>query len=128
MKMLKSLLAIPVFIAIVSFTGVVPNTGGAVLKTKTYGVCGCENDAPAQPKVELTLHADQTFNYQNASDAGNKINLKGTWESKGNKVLLQSGANENGFHKTWKQEKNGACIVARKGLNFVRLCDMELCK
>lgn len=114
-------------LAAMSFTGV-PFSNQMLLETTTYGVCGCEKEAAASPKVELTLRPDYTFQYQNGSNPSKKINVTGTWEMNGQKVVLQADASENGFHKTWKFDKNQPCVVSRKGLNFIRLCDVESCK
>lgn len=123
MQKIKAVLFLPVLLVAMSFTD-----DKMMLETKTYDVCGCEKATPASPKIELTLRPDHTFHYENAADPSKKLNIKGSWEMNGQKVVLRAEATENGFHKNWKFDKNQPCIMSRKGLNFIRLCDIESCK
>ena len=127
MQQINALLFCSSLFVLMSFNGV-SGTDEIILKTKTYGVCGCENAPITDSKVELTLHPDHTFHYLNASDSNQKVDVKGNWAMNGKKVVLQSDTGDKGFHKNWKFDKSQPCILSRKGLNFIRLCDIEMCK
>lgn len=113
-------------VSVLSFTGVPSN--GIALARKTYGTCGFGNAASVEQKVALTLHPDQTFHYRNAADTSHPVEVNGHWNRNGNKVVLQGSNNESNFHRTWKIDKDQACVTSRKGLYFIRLCDIEACK
>lgn len=123
---MQKLSAILFALTVMSFTGV-PSSNSS-LETKTYGTCGCGIAVRTNQKVELTLNPDQSFYYLNASDPSQKVEVNGNWSMNGNKVVLQGNAIESNFHRVWKLEKDQPCITSRKGLYFIRLCDMEACK
>lgn len=105
-----------------------PEKDGTISEAVTYSVCGCEGAVSAGASVALTLQPDHTFQYLNASDPAHKLELKGQWVMHGKKVDLQADDAAVSFHKSWKLDKNQSCIVSRKGLNFMRLCDVKACK
>ena len=111
-------------LTVMSFTGV-PCTNEMILETKIYGTCGCENAVGTDLKIELTINPDHSFHYRNASNPSKKVDVKGNWSINGNMVVLQGDAAESNFHKTWKFDKKQPCIMSRKGLYFIRLCDIE---
>ncbi|MFN0215408.1 MAG: hypothetical protein ACKVT2_14215 [Saprospiraceae bacterium] len=127
MHQFKIAILLPALLTIMSFTGV-PDSNEVVLKTTIYGTCGCQDSSETVPKVELTLNSDYTFQYHNDSNPKQKVDVKGNWVMKGKKVVLQTDTNDKGFHKNWKFDKNQPCILSRKGLIFIRLCDIEMCK
>jgi predicted transcriptional regulator len=107
------------------FTNYHASTGAGIAKTKVYGTCQCEGATPTASKVELTLNADQTFHYQNSSVPAKKVDISGNWSVNGKKIVLEAA---NNFRQNWKFDKNQSCVVTRKGLEFIRLCDIESCK
>ena len=125
MKMIKIAPLLAAVLAVMSFTGARPET--TLSGTKIYGNCSCEN-ASNSPKVELTLNQDQTFRYLNSSDPAKKVDVFGRWEMKGKKVVLRADGGGTDFHSNWKFDKNEPCVLSRKGLEFIRLCDVEACK
>lgn len=115
-------------LGMMSFTGI-PVQEETILETVTYGVCGCEGQVSAGPQVELTLNPDHTFYYRNAADPGRKLEINGHWTMQGKRVVLTDASNaKTRFHSSWKLDKNQTCIVSRKGLNFIRLCNVKACK
>jgi len=127
MQKIQASIFLLAMLGVMSFTAV-PDKDETILQTVTYGTCGCEGQPSTGPPVELTLQSDHTFHYINASDPSQKLDLTGQWVMHGKKVALQADGSKNSFHKSWKLEKNQSCIVARKGLNFIRLCDVKACK
>ncbi|MBK9014448.1 MAG: hypothetical protein IPM82_10365 [Saprospiraceae bacterium] len=109
-----------------SFTGV-PCTNEMILETKIYGTCGCGNNVEADLKIELTINPDHSFHYRNVSNPSKKVDVKGHWSMNSNMVVLKGDDAESTFHNEWKFDKNQLCIQSRKGLYFIRLCDIESC-
>ncbi len=127
MQKFRFFLSFLALLGVMSFTGI-PDKDETILETVTYGTCGCEGALSAASQVELTLHPDYTFHYINASDPAQKLDLTGNWVMQGKKVVLHLDGVETSFHNSWKLDKNQSCIVSRKGLNFVRLCNVKACK
>jgi hypothetical protein len=127
MQKIQASIFLLAMLGVMSFT-VVPDKDETILQTVTYGTCGCEGQPSTGPQVELTLQPDHTFHYINASDPSQKLDLKGQWVMHGKKVALQADGGKTNFHKSWKLDKNQSCLVSRKGLNFIRLCDVKACK
>lgn len=96
-----------------------------VLRTGTYGVCGCGTSTATGPSVSLVLHDDHTFYYVNSADRTEPIDITGSWEAEGNKVQLLSTT--DAILETWTMDKNSNCLRSRKGLLFTRLCHLEAC-
>lgn len=126
MQKIQASIFLLAMLGVMSFTGT-PDKDETILETITYGTCGCGGKASTGPKVELTLQPDHTFHYLNTSDPVGKLDLKGQWVMHGKKVELQADGGKTNFHKSWKLDKNQSCIVSRKGLNFIRLCDVKAC-
>lgn len=84
----------------------------------TYGVS--KND-PAQ--IKLVINQDHSFTYQDFS-VPNKINVSGSWELKGNTVVLKSSSNTS-FHNKWNFTKDGMKAKSRKGMCFYILGKLE---
>ncbi len=128
MKHFQAPLFFLALLGMMSFTGV-PIQEETILETVTYGTCGCEGQVSTAPQVELTLNPDHTFHYTNAADPGHKLDLNGNWTMQGKRVVLTNDSNtKTRFHSSWKLDKNQTCIVSRKGLNFMRLCNVKACK
>ena len=108
----KILTALMTIIVLSSFTN--KNPGEFI---GTYSVS--ETD-PAQ--ITLTIHADHTFTYQDYSASENKIDAKGHWTLKGQKVILQDNSTDVKFHDEWSFDEKGQVAKSRKGLSFYRLC------
>lgn len=82
----------------------------------TYTVS--END-PSQ--IQLVLNADNTFSYRDYSNAAEKIEVKGKWESKGRSIQLLSSTSTVSFHDKWKIDQEGNVAKSRKGMCFYTL-------
>jgi hypothetical protein len=102
-------------------------TSTIVFKTGTYGICGCADDAEKPAKIALTFSDDNTFHYVNNFDPAKKIDVTGNWVIRGNKLLLENYASDIAIHHKWKMDKTGKCIVSRKGLYFMRICEVKPC-
>lgn len=83
----------------------------------TYGV---SVNNPSQ--IRLTINADHTFYYQDFSIANQKIEVKGFWTLRGNKVVLNDNGTDVKFHNVWTFDKNAQLTRSRKGLTFYSLC------
>lgn len=125
MQKIKTIIILIALLGAMSFSGV-PTSKVSILKTTTYGICGCDNSF--ESNIEMTLHPDQTFQYRNVSNPHQKVEVTGNWVMRGKKIVLQAEASEKDFNKTWKFDKGQSCILSRKGLTFIRLCDKESCK
>ncbi|HSF89693.1 MAG TPA: hypothetical protein VLA46_09765 [Saprospiraceae bacterium] len=75
--------------------------------------------------ITLTINADQTFTYQDFSSPENKIDVRGNWTLKGQKVILQDNTSRMKFHDVWSFDNHGQVAKSRKGLSFYRLCKMD---
>ena len=126
MQKIQSSLLLLALLGIMSFTDL-PYKDAVVLETITYSTCSCETAQSSAPKVALTLNPDHTFHYLNASDPAHPVDQKGAWVMLGKSIVLKSDAAKANFHKTWNLDKNKSCVVSRKGLNFIRLCDVKAC-
>ena len=82
----------------------------------TYGVS--ENDPSA---IELTIHEDHTFSYQDFSNANKQIKTSGTWTNHKNTIELKSNSPEIKFHSKWKIVDGGESAKSRMGLTFYTL-------
>lgn len=112
MRLLTTLMAI---ILLSSFTDKNAN--------EFIGTFGVSASDPAQ--IKLTINSDHTFYYQDFSISQNKIEVKGDWTSKGNKVTLKSNDPRVKFHDVWSITNNGQVAKSHKGLSFYRLCKIE---
>ena len=83
----------------------------------TYGV---SESNPAH--IELQLHSDFSFTYQDLSNAENPTEVRGTYQLKNNKVVLAATDSEIRFHDHWKITDSGMAAKSRKGMTFYRLC------
>lgn len=89
-------------------------------KTNAFiGTFGVSASDPSQ--IKLTIHADNTFYYQDFSVTDKKIVITGKWELKGEKVVLKSTDSGKKFHDTWTFVGNGQVAKSHKGLAFYRL-------
>ena len=111
-KATKILTALMTIIALSSFTN---NNPGEFI-----GTFGASSSDLAQ--IKLTINADHTFTYQDFSSPENKIDVKGNWTLKGQKVILQDNSTDVKFHDEWSFDDNGQVAKSRKGLSFYRLC------
>jgi hypothetical protein len=76
-------------------------------------------------QIKLTINSDNTFYYQDFSDANNKIIAQGTWVLNGQKVILQDSNSNDKFHTVWTFDEKGNVAHSRKGLCFYRLCKVS---
>ncbi len=97
----------------------------AKLITGTYGVCSFAGLDENAYKIEITLNDDHSFRYID-NTARKPINTKGTWEMKGNKVVLTEIEGRNGITKKWTIDDK--CLRSRKGLCWTRICHFNECK
>jgi hypothetical protein len=95
------------------------------LAAGTYGVCSC-NEPGSTSKLELTINDDHTFRYFNNTVPGKNIDMHGTWEMKGNTVVLSDTI--TAYSEKWTIDKNEKCLKSRQGLMFTRLCHLQLCQ
>lgn len=86
------------------------------------GTYGISKNYPV--KYELIINADKTFTFQDYSDQKNKIDARGTWEIKNDKILLQDKSDAFPYGTKWKIEKDGKAVRTRKGLEFIRLAKL----
>lgn len=82
----------------------------------TYGVSTSD---PSH--IQLTIHADHTFLYQDFSIPTNKIRVEGQWSERGGKIVLASSAKASTYHSVWSFDEKGQIAKSRKGLSFYRL-------
>lgn len=94
-----------------SFTDKNPNTF-----LGSYGVSATD---PSQ--IKLTINFDNTFYYQDFSIPTKKIEVKGNWTLKGNRVFLIENNGNKKFHNVWTIIENGQVAKSHKGLLFYRL-------
>lgn len=93
--------------------------------TGTYGVCSlAANDAHT---IKLEIGEDHTFRYVDNTDASNSIDVHGTWEMDGRSFVLHAGAGAAIYEK-WTLDKTSPCLHARRGLTFMRLCQLSTCE
>jgi hypothetical protein len=95
--------------------------------TDTYGVCGCVSESNTKCTFKLELNEDKSFHYIDQSGSS-KIDITGKWLSAGRSIQLTGFSDNMKIHDQWKIDKEGNCIQSRKGLEFVRLCNLGLCK
>jgi hypothetical protein len=95
------------------------------LITGTYGVCSFAGQDENSYKIEVTLNDDHSFRYID-NTAKERIDTRGTWELKGNKVILSELSGESGLTKKWTID--GKCLRSRKGLCWTRICHLNECK
>ncbi len=86
------------------------------------GTYGISKNHPV--KFELKINADKTFTYQDYSNPNKKIDARGTWELKENKIYLQDQTSTFPYCAKWKIEKDGMAVRTRKGLEFIRLAKL----
>ncbi len=103
------------------------NTTESATAAGTYGVCGCVPSTNSTAAFELTLNEDGNFHYIDQSSSS-KIDITGKWQSEGKSIQLTGFSEELKIHDKWRIDKEGNCIQSRKGLEFVRLCNLSLCK
>jgi hypothetical protein len=94
-----------------SFNGITP--------TQEKGIEASYGDE----KVQLVLEDDFSFHYKDLCNS-KKIDVSGTYEIDGNKVHLSATDKSASFHDTWKLLNNQQVAKSRKGLLFMRLCEM----
>jgi hypothetical protein len=99
-----------------------------IIKPGIYGVCDCENSEANAEKVELSINKDFTFQYYDNSNPSAVIDVKGNWEMKDNSILLKDYTSGISIHNKWECDADGKCIRSRKGLEFIRLVNIEMCK
>ncbi|MBK0403754.1 hypothetical protein I5M27_12205 [Adhaeribacter sp. BT258] len=91
-------------------------------KPDFIGTYGISKNHPV--KFELKINADKTFSYQDYSDPNKKIDARGTWELKDNKIMLQDQTATFPYRNKWKIEKEGKAVRTRKGMEFIRLAKL----
>ena len=78
--------------------------------------------------IELSLNADGSFHYQNRFDPGHVVDVRGNWVRKGKGIVLEGYGEGVKIHRKWKLAGSDACLKSRKGLYWVRLCDLGTCE
>lgn len=119
--MKKTLLLMALALSLSSFGKNPP----AKLFTGTYGVCSFAGLDENAYKIEITLNDDHSFRYID-NTGRNPINTKGTWEMKGNKVVLTETSGKSHLTKKWTV--NDKCLRSRKGLCWTSICYLNECK
>ena len=93
----------------------------------TYGVCDCDNAAPKETMIELTVNDDYTFHYVNNSDPAKKVNVAGKGQWEGERIVLTDYLSAHPINTKWSVDKNDPCIKSRLAMNFTRLCKIKPC-
>ncbi|MFN0202132.1 MAG: hypothetical protein ACKVTZ_11465 [Bacteroidia bacterium] len=123
MKKVNPFLFLVLIAVLMSFKGIEKaNMAG------TYGVCGCEKEQVLSPQIALSLHENATFEYVDATNPNKQIKAKGQWLVKNNEIRLTSSPSVSGTPSQWIIDKNEKCLKTRKGLTFIRLCNVKACK
>jgi hypothetical protein len=86
----------------------------------TYGVSDSSSS-----QIKLVINDDQTFYYQDFSNAENKIVVEGRWTLKGKNVILNCDDANVKFHDTWTFTNDGQVAKSRKGLCYYRICKLN---
>lgn len=73
--------------------------------------------------LELKLNDDNTFVYYNETNSKKIVEVKGTWEIQDKYIVLKSTSNTSDYPNKWKLDQSYSCIKARKGMEFIRICD-----
>lgn len=120
----KILFAGMFLLAILSFTAFKPKEQ-LQFKTGTYGACSFDNQNAT--KIELTINSDSTFRYYDNSNRANVADVKGKWTRKGNTILLKDFSSDRTVPDQWQIDKNEKCLKSRRGLEFIRICNLENC-
>ena len=92
----------------------------------TYGICDCVDLKPM--KFNVTFNGDHTFHYFKNDDPTKVIHVNGTWEMKGNSILLKDYDTTISIHDKWTFDKSEQCLKSRKGFEWTRLCQVKPCK
>jgi hypothetical protein len=95
------------------------------VKTTTYGVCDCTKKAASDPNFELKINEDHTFRYLSTMDPQKPVDVTGTWQADGKKIVLKDYPSGRAIHDKWKLEDKHPCITSRKGMEFSRLCEVK---
>ena|SRR6478672_10997762 len=114
MKVLKAIILSAVLFSSVAFKN--------ASQPDFIGTYGISKNYPV--KFELKINADKTFTYQDYSDPNKKIDARGIWELKDNKIILQDQSATFPYRSKWKIEKDGKAVRTRKGLEFIRLAKL----
>jgi hypothetical protein len=122
MKKLLTLLA--VCLLTWSATALKPKTK-VKFSAGTFGVCCADQNSPP---VQLTLNDDHSFRYINNTNAAKPLNVKGTWEQKGNTIVLKDLDQKVSINTKWKLHGSFNCLRSRKGLCWTRICHLGDCK
>ena len=69
--------------------------------------------------MELVINEDHTFTYKSSFNSNNVINEGGTWELKGDAVILK--CKDKSVPKKWKVKNAGKTVKSRKGMIFYTL-------
>lgn len=91
--------------------------------TSFIGTYGVSDSDPSQ--IKLNINANHTYTYQDFSNPNHKIDVSGTWELKGKKVVLIEPSQAVSFHSVWTFVENGNVAKSHKGLCFYRLCKID---
>ena len=72
-------------------------------------------------RIELSLHKDFTFTYQDHSEPQRGVEVHGTYQVKNATVLLLPDDGQPKFHSKWKLSDGDMTASSRKGLTFYTL-------
>jgi hypothetical protein len=74
--------------------------------------------------TQLNFKADHTFSYTDHFNPQKQVNLTGSWQQKGDVLILQGFSSPFKIHHKWKLSHDGESLLSRKGLEWVRICKM----
>lgn len=128
MKAGKLILVTICIFSVIALSGYKKAPRKATFVYGTYGVCDCDNAAPKEPSVELTINEDFSFRYINNSDPTKKVNTTGKWVWDGDRVFLKEHNSPYPIHDKWAIDKNTSCIKSLWVMNYTKLCKLQPCK
>lgn len=104
--------------AILAFPLLLSLTTGDPVKNPASGTYGSADKSG----MSLVLNDNETFLFTNYSDKENPIQIKGSWHSNDNEILLVTFEKQKEIATKWELEKDGSAIRSRKNLCWYRLC------
>lgn len=114
---MKNVLPILLLVLTVGLTGF--SNGKKFKKFENYGFYLGGN--PDNSPLSLKINEDGTYNFCDYSNMKKQVKVTGNWIQERDRIVLQGNENVK-FHNSWKMDPDCACLKAKKGLTFYRLC------
>jgi hypothetical protein len=96
-------------------------------KAGVFSACTCADNQAYKSQIKVSFMADNQFEIIDTRNPSVVATTVGTWEISKKQHIQLFPKNEMNFSDKWKLEKDGTCIKSRKGLNWIRLCNIEQC-